>query len=103
MVWVVCIGLGPLLFPLALLLIVSRTRTHAGSVALSGFTQAIGYVLGALGPLVVGILHEGSGGWTAPIIFLLAVSLCGIIAGFALAKPRYLEDDLAASALRRSR
>ncbi|HSP51802.1 MAG TPA: MFS transporter, partial [Cryobacterium sp.] len=38
-VWVFFAGLGPLFFPLALVLINLRTRTHEGSVALSGFVQ----------------------------------------------------------------
>ena len=50
--WVAFAGAGPLLFPLALVLINLRTRTHAGSVALSGFVQGIGYTIGAVGPLV---------------------------------------------------
>lgn len=93
--WVALIGLGPLLFPLALVLINSRTRTHAGSVALSGFVQGIGYVLGAFGPLLVGILKQATGGWSVPILFLVAVSLCGVIAGLLLTRPRFVEDDLA--------
>ena len=31
-----------------------------------------GYVIAALGPLLVGVLYEATGGWTAPIGFLLA-------------------------------
>ncbi|MCW2601790.1 MAG: transporter, partial [Frankiales bacterium] len=92
--WVVFVGLGPLLFPLALVLINSRTRTHEGSVALSGFVQGVGYVLGALGPLVVGALHQASGGWSVPVVFLLVVSVAGIGSGILLIRPRYLEDDL---------
>ena len=59
-------GHGPLLFPLALVLINLRTRTHDGAVALSGFVQRVGYTLGAFGPLVVGLLHQVTGGWTSP-------------------------------------
>jgi len=92
--WVVLAGLGPLFFPLALVLINLRTRTHAGSVALSGFVQSIGYIIGALGPLVVGLLHEMSGSWTAPLLFLIATAVAITIAGAVIARPQLLEDEL---------
>ncbi|PJJ61511.1 MFS transporter [Compostimonas suwonensis] len=92
--WVAFIGLGPLLFPLALVLINVRTRSHEGSVALSGFVQGVGYTLGALGPLAVGVLHELTGQWTLAIVFLLVTALAGIFAGAIVARPRMLEDDL---------
>lgn len=95
--WVVLIGLGPLLFPLCLALINLRTRTQVGAVALSGFAQGIGYGLGALGPLLVGLFHDVTGAWTVPLIFLLATVLVGIWSGLALARPRFVEDELDAT------
>jgi CP family cyanate transporter-like MFS transporter len=59
--------------------------------------QSIGYTLGALGPLVFGLLHELSGGWTWPLIFLLATALVIIIAGAVIGRPHMLEDDLTPS------
>ncbi|WP_426623546.1 MFS transporter [Leifsonia sp. McL0607] len=90
--WVALAGLGPLLFPLTLVLINVRTRTHAGSVALSGFTQGLGYTLGALGPLTVGVLHESTGGWTVPLLVLTATALVAAAAGAVVARPVALED-----------
>ncbi|GAA2222854.1 MFS transporter [Herbiconiux moechotypicola] len=91
--WVVFIGLGPLLFPLCLVLINLRTRTQPGTVALSSFVQGIGYAVGALGPLLLGVLHDATGGWTASLLFLLGVAVALAIAGFVVAKPRMLEDQ----------
>ncbi|MBW8872990.1 MAG: MFS transporter, partial [Leifsonia sp.] len=90
--WVSLAGLGPLLFPLCLVLINMRTRTHAGSVALSGFTQGLGYTLGALGPLAVGVLHQLTGSWTLPLVVLTGTALAAAVAGAVAARPRYLED-----------
>ena len=92
-VWVALAGAGPLLFPLVLVLVGLRSRTPEGTVALSGFTQGIGYALGALGPLLVGVLHELSGGWTAPLVFLLLTLAVVAVAGRVVARPRMLEDD----------
>lgn len=90
--WVALAGLGPLLFPLCLVLINMRTRTHAGSVALSGFTQGLGYTLGALGPLAVGVLHQLTASWTLALVVLTATALAAAAAGAVAARPRYLED-----------
>jgi CP family cyanate transporter-like MFS transporter len=90
--WVVIAGLGPMLFPLALVLITTRTRTHAGSIALSGFVQGFGYIIGAASPLSVGLLHQVTGHWSGSMTLLLVVSLAAIPAGILLARPRYLED-----------
>lgn len=95
--WVALLGLGPILFPVCLVLINLRTQSQLASAALSGFVQGVGYTLGALGPLLVGILHDLSGGWTVPILFLLGVGLVGIVSGISLSKPRFVEQDLARS------
>jgi CP family cyanate transporter-like MFS transporter len=91
--WVALIGIGPLTFPLALVLINLRTRTHAGAVALSGFVQSVGYVVVAIGPLAVGLLHDATGGWTVPLLFLLASALPLVVAGAVVARPRHFEDE----------
>ena len=51
-------------FPIVLTLIGLRSRTPEGTAALSGFTQSTGYLIAAIGPFGVGILHELTGGWT---------------------------------------
>lgn len=91
-VWVALLGLGPSTFPLALTLINLRTRTPAGSAALSGFMQGLGYALSCLGPLLFGVLHDLSRGWVVPFA-MLAVSVAVLIYGGWLAcRPRMLED-----------
>lgn len=95
LLWVLLIGSGSILFPVCLVLINIRTRTQGGTVALSGFAQGVAYALGALGPLVVGLLHDASGGWTLPLLFLLAVILVTAIPAITLARPAFVEDELA--------
>lgn len=93
--WVALIGLGPMLFPLSLALISLRTRTHEGAVALSGFVQGGGYALSALGPLLVGVIHEASGSWTVPLIVLGAVGASSAVIGLLASRPVLLEDERA--------
>jgi len=90
--WVALLGVGPSTFPLALTLINLRTRTPAGSAALSGFMQGVGYSFSCLGPLLFGWLHEMSGGWVMPFGFL-GVCLCVLLgASWVACKPQKLED-----------
>lgn len=93
-VWVASAGLGPLLFPLALVLINLRSASPASTVALSGFVQTIGYIVGAVGPFVVGLLHDASGGWTVPLVFLLVVMTVILPAAAVLARNRVVDSEL---------
>ena len=95
LLWVLLIGLGSILFPVCLVLINARTRTPGGTVALSGFAQGVAYGLGALGPLLVGVLHDVSGGWTLPLLLLVAVALAATVPAITLARPAFVEDELA--------
>ncbi|MDH6281986.1 CynX/NimT family MFS transporter [Prescottella agglutinans] len=91
--WVIVIGLGPSTFPMSLTLINLRTRTHAGSAALSGFTQGVGYTVACIGPLLFGVLHESTGGWGAPFALLGVAVGVVLISAWAACKPRMLEDS----------
>jgi MFS transporter, CP family, cyanate transporter len=91
--WVSLAGLGPGTFPLALLLINHRTRTQVGAGALSGFGQGIGYAFACTGPLFFGLLHQWTGSWTAPFLFLFATLLLLGTGAFIICRPKMLEDD----------
>ncbi len=92
--WVVMVGFGSIMFPLCLALIGLRTRKPGTAVAVSGIVQAIGYTAGASGPLLFGVLHVWTHGWSAPLLFLMAVALVGIVPAIVLAKPRFVDDEL---------
>jgi CP family cyanate transporter-like MFS transporter len=92
-VWVASAGLGPLLFPLALVLINLRSTTPRSTVALSGFVQTVGYILGSVGPFVVGLLHDATGTWTVPLVFLLAVVALILPAAAILARNRTVDSE----------
>lgn len=91
--WVVLTGLGPSTFPMSLTMINLRTRTPAGSSALSGFTQGLGYSVACLGPVLVGLLHQATSEWTAPFAVLALAVVVMVIGGRAACKPRMLEDS----------
>lgn len=92
-VWIVLFGIPQLLFPLVLALIQIRTRTHEGSVALSGFTQSVGYAIAAIFPFLFGVLHESSGGWTAPLIGIGVLIAAAAPAGIIASRGRTVEQE----------
>ncbi len=96
--WISLCGIGQGIFPACLALINLRTRTHEGSIALSGFAQSIGYTLAALGPLLVGVLHDLTGGWGASLVLLAATSALFVYFGVVLRRPRFVEDETATRA-----
>jgi CP family cyanate transporter-like MFS transporter len=88
-VWTVLFGLGTgAAFPLALTLVLLRTRDAAQTGRLSATAQSAGYLLAALGPLGVGLLHDATGGWTLALWALLALLGLQILAGLAAARHR---------------
>jgi CP family cyanate transporter-like MFS transporter len=93
-IWAVLVGLGTTTFPLILTLIGLRSRTPAGTAALSGFTQSVGYLIAAIGPFVVGLLHDATDGWTVPLLLLIALSVPLLMSGLAVSRTVYLEDQL---------
>jgi MFS transporter, CP family, cyanate transporter len=91
------VGIGLGLFPVILTLISLRARTSDGTAALSGFTQSVGYLIAAVGPFLVGTLYGSTGAWTVPLILLSALVVGQAMAGLLVARPRYLEDEIAGS------
>ena len=90
--WVVLIGLPPLMFPMVLVLFGLRTRSHETAVAVSGFVQSVGYALAALVPLAIGVTHELTGGWTAGLLVLAGVIAFVVPAGVVVARSETVEE-----------
>ncbi|HLS31604.1 MAG TPA: MFS transporter [Flavobacteriaceae bacterium] len=87
-IWVAILGfvLGGT-FGLALLLIVLRAPDSETAAELSGLVQSIGYVLAAVGPLLVGVIQDFTQEWNYSLALLIAVSCYKLIAGMQAGKP----------------
>lgn len=92
--WAVLIGIGACIFPLMLALIGLRARSAAGTAALSGATQSVGYLLAAVGPFTVGLLYDATGGWTAPLVLMIVLVAPMLVLASYVGRPIYLEDQL---------
>ncbi|MCK8676367.1 CynX/NimT family MFS transporter [Streptomyces lichenis] len=73
---------------LALTLIVLRSGDAATASRLSGMSQTVGYLLAAVGPLAAGAVHQATGGWTVPIVLVLAVCAAALGVGLLAARDR---------------
>ena len=92
--WAVLAGIGAGVFPLVLTLIALRSRTPDGTAALSGFTQAVGYAVAALGPVGFSALYDATGSWTWPLLALSAVGTVMAALAVVVGAPGHLEDQL---------
>lgn len=87
LLWALLLGLGMSVFSLALTVIALRGTTERDTAQLSGMAQGLGYLLAATGPLVFGLLHDLSGGWTAPLAVLLGVIVAQTAVGAFAGRP----------------
>ncbi len=92
--WALLLGLSGLAFPTAIALITARTRHPSVTAQLSGFVQPIGYALAAVGPFVVGLVHDATDGWSLVIVLLALTSVPLTLAGLRVARPSYVDDEI---------
>ncbi|MDW8543725.1 CynX/NimT family MFS transporter [Staphylococcus sp. KG4-3] len=69
-----------------------RARTSDGSISLSGFGQSVGYLIAAVGPFLIGFLHDATESWDSGIIALIVMSVLFFIFGYPAAKNKVVED-----------
>lgn len=85
--WVALSGLGVIFFSITLVSINLRTSGPLGSVTLSGMTQGVGYLVGAVGPLAIGFVHHSLHDWTPMFVMIIGSALVGIFPLVALRRP----------------
>lgn len=66
------IGAGGL-FPLALMLPIVETDTPEEAGAWSAMSQCGGYIIGAMGPLLIGVIYDSSGSYMAALLAMLVI------------------------------
>lgn len=82
-IWTGLLGLGQgSLTAVALTMIMVRTRDSHTAAHLSGMMQGVGYGVGSVGTLLVGQLHQATGGFTAAGILFLVVGALAAFFGY---------------------
>jgi CP family cyanate transporter-like MFS transporter len=83
LLWVVLGGLasgGALV--LALSFFGLRSVGSQQAAALSGMAQSVGYLIAASGPVLFGVLHDASGGWSIPLLLLVVLAGVQLLMGY---------------------
>lgn len=92
MLWAALLGFGSgASMMLGLTFIGLRTKNAGDTAALSGMAQCVGYLMAAAGPLLLGQLHDWTGGWTAPLLTTAAIAIAGAFTGMMAGRNVQLE------------
>ncbi|MGP4846058.1 CynX/NimT family MFS transporter [Marinobacter sp. 1Y8] len=92
--WAVILGLGQGgTFSMALTLLAVRARDADMAARLSGMAQGVGYTMAAIGPLVLGLLHDAFDDWQVAGIFLGAIGIAALGFGIAAGRDRYVGES----------
>ncbi|MDY0393263.1 MFS transporter [Virgibacillus halophilus] len=62
-------------FALALTFLSMRARNAKQAAELSGMAQSLGYILAAVGPILIGYMFDFTEAWTVPLLTIMGVSL----------------------------
>ncbi|MDQ2724313.1 MAG: MFS transporter, partial [Actinomycetota bacterium] len=73
---------------LALYFIMARAGSPSIAGTLSGMAQGIGYVIAALGPLAIGLLHTATGSWVGPFAVVAVLTGLTLVFGLLAARDR---------------
>jgi CP family cyanate transporter-like MFS transporter len=92
--WALLLGFSGLAFPTAIALITARTRHPSVTAQLSGFVQPVGYALAALGPFLVGLLHDATGDWDLVLVLLALTGVPLALAGLRVARQTFVDDEI---------
>lgn len=92
MLWAAILGFGSgASMMLGLTFIGLRTKNASDAAALSGMAQCVGYLMAAMGPLLLGKVHDWASGWAVPLLMTAAIAVAGACAGMAAGRNAHLE------------
>lgn len=97
-VWVAFLAVGLGAFAMVLVLFGMRARTAQSTAALSTAVQGWGYVLGSIGPLLVGVVLGLTGSFVGLFVVALVAAAGMLASGWLVTRERYVEDELRAPA-----
>jgi MFS transporter, CP family, cyanate transporter len=81
--WIMLIGIGQGgSLGLALIIPVLRGAGAAAVAALTALSLSAGYLLASVGPTLLGLSRDLSGGWTVPLVLLIALTLAELVPGW---------------------
>lgn len=93
--WAILLGCGQgASFPLALMIVLARSKSSEEAVALSAMAQTFGYLLASLGPVAVGSLREATGSWHVPLALIAGSFAPQLVVGLFAARSGHVTDPM---------
>lgn len=78
-------------FSYCMILMSLRAGNASIAARLSGMSQSVGYVIAAVGPVLLGRLADVTGSWNAALLFMLLNGVALIVFGHRACKPDIIE------------
>jgi CP family cyanate transporter-like MFS transporter len=92
--WMIVLSVAMASFPMILTLIGLRARTPETTAALSTYVQSWGYVISAVGPLLVGVLLGATGSYAGMFVIVLVGVAVLAVTGWFMTRERYADDEV---------
>ena len=92
--WMIVLSMAMASFPMILTLIGLRARTPETTAALSTYVQGWGYLISAVGPLLVGVLLGVTGSYAGMFVLVLAGVVVLMITGWFMTGERFADDEV---------
>ncbi|KWX69759.1 CynX/NimT family MFS transporter [Paenibacillus jilunlii] len=91
--WAIILGMGAgFAFGLSMMFFGLRTRSAHQAAELSGMAQSIGYLLAAMGPALIGYLHDATHSWSVPLLILVGASALLCLVGLGAARNQFVSS-----------
>jgi len=94
LLWMAVFSIGLGAFAMVLTLLGMRARTPHSTAALSTAVQGWGYVLGSLGPLLVGVVLQLTGSFVGLFAVGLVAAAGMLASGWLVTRDRYVDDEI---------
>ena len=92
--WVALLSLASMTFHMSLALIGHRTVNHLSALMLSGFVNKFGYLFAGVGPILVGLGYQLTGGWELSLSIVLGFFVFQIPAVWVLSREHNVDQEL---------
>jgi MFS transporter, CP family, cyanate transporter len=92
--WMAVLSVAMACFPMILTLIGLRARTPETTAALSTYIQGWGYLISAVGPLLVGVLLGATSSYVPMFVLVLVGVVVLTVTGWFMTRERYADDEV---------
>jgi CP family cyanate transporter-like MFS transporter len=91
--WTLMLGFGlGMIIAFMLMLMILRAPDAQRASDLGGMAQGVGYLFASTGPIIAGAIHDATGGWEVPFIFIVLLLIPYAINAWLAGRPRFVSE-----------